>query len=76
MSKTLLDALESRVNSAVQTIDGLRTEVRDLRDERRALEEKLRELLGRIEAAENGAAASEMPRPAHSHQAGQSSSDF
>jgi FtsZ-binding cell division protein ZapB len=57
MSKALLDALESRVNSAVDTIEGLRTEVHDLREERRTLEDKLRELLGRIEAIDptNGA---------------------
>lgn len=68
MSNALLDALESRVNSAVETIDGLRAEIRDLREERRQLaddrtrlqdehrllENKLRELLARIDAAEAG----------------------
>jgi FtsZ-binding cell division protein ZapB len=54
MSKALLDALENRVNSAVDTIEGLRTEVHDLREERRILEDKLRELLGRIEAVDTG----------------------
>ncbi|HEX7928214.1 MAG TPA: cell division protein ZapB [bacterium] len=68
MSNALLDALESRVNSAVETIDGLRAEIRDLREERRQLaddrtrlqdehrllENKLRELLARIDAAEGG----------------------
>jgi FtsZ-binding cell division protein ZapB len=59
MSKTLLDALESRVNSAVDTIEGLRTEVHDLREERRILEDKLRELLGRIEAIDTATDGSE-----------------
>jgi FtsZ-binding cell division protein ZapB len=68
MSKALLDALESRVTSAVETIDGLRAEIRDLReerrlisdermqlqDERRLLEDKLRELLARIDAVDGG----------------------
>jgi FtsZ-binding cell division protein ZapB len=64
MSKALLDALESRVNSAVDTIEGLRTEVHDLREERRILEDKLRELLGRIEAVDtaNGGPAGTMHR--------------
>lgn len=66
MSNALLDALESRVNSAVETIDGLRAEIRDLREERRQLaeertrlqeehrllENKLRELLARIDAVD------------------------
>ena len=54
MSKALLDALENRVISAVDTIEGLRTEVHDLREERRILEDKLRELLGRIEGIDAG----------------------
>lgn len=65
MSKALLDALESRVNSAVDTIEGLKTEVHDLREERRILEDKLRELLSRIEAVDtntNGSPAGTMHR--------------
>lgn len=68
MSNALLDALETRVNSAVETIDGLRAEIRELREERRQiaddrtrlqeehrlLEDKLRELLARIDAVDNG----------------------
>ena len=54
MSKALLDALEHRVVSAVDTIEGLRSEVQELREERRILEDKLRELLGRIEAIDTG----------------------
>jgi FtsZ-binding cell division protein ZapB len=76
MSKALLDALETRVNSAVDTIEGLRTEVHELREERRILEDKLRELLGRIETID----ASEDNGAMHRTEAikgtyGQSSSD-
>jgi FtsZ-binding cell division protein ZapB len=73
MSNALLDALESRVNTAVETIDGLRAEIRDLREERRLiadeksriqeehrmLEDKLRELLARIDAVDNGGGSGE-----------------
>ncbi|MFI5400012.1 MAG: cell division protein ZapB [SAR324 cluster bacterium] len=62
MSKALLDALETRVNSAVDTIEGLRTEVQELREERRILEDKLRELLGRIEALDSNNGGSETMR--------------
>ncbi|HUJ74232.1 MAG TPA: cell division protein ZapB [bacterium] len=55
MSKALLDALESRVNSAVDTIEGLRSELREMKEERRILEDKLRELLGRIDVVEHPA---------------------
>lgn len=72
MSNALLDALESRVNTAVETIDGLRAEIRDLREERRQLaddrarleeehrllDSKLRELLARIDAVDNGGGSS------------------
>ena len=77
MSKALLDALESRVNSAVDTIEGLRTEVHELREERRILEDKLRELLGRIEAIDstNGASGSTHRTEAGKGAYGLSSSD-
>ena len=76
MSKALLDALESRVNSAVDTIEGLRSELREMKEERRILEDKLRELLGRIDTVEhpgNGAdptgerRTETLPRPAASY---------
>ncbi|HKI97070.1 MAG TPA: cell division protein ZapB [bacterium] len=54
MSNELISALESRVTSAVDTIEGLRTEVRVLKEERQLLESKLRELLQKIEGVENG----------------------
>lgn len=57
MSNELITALENRVTSAVDTIEGLRSEVRVLREERQLLENKLRELLSKIEGAENGAEA-------------------
>ena len=53
MSTELIDALESRVSNAVGTIEELRTEVRVLKEERMSLENKLRDLLKRMEDAEN-----------------------
>ena len=44
MSNELMDTLESKVFSAVDTIESLRSEINGLRDERRVLEDKLREL--------------------------------
>ena len=55
MSNELITALEHRVTSAVDTIEGLRTEVRVLKEERQLLEAKLRELLQKIEGVDNGA---------------------
>ncbi len=64
MSNDLINALESRVSTVVQTIEGLRTaneglrtENTTLREERQILESKLRELLDKIELAENGDSA-------------------
>ena len=42
MSNALLDALESKLLAAVETIDTLRRELNDLKDERRLMEDKLR----------------------------------
>ena len=52
MSNELISALENRVTSAVDTIEGLRSEVRVLREERQLLENKLRELLQKIEGVD------------------------
>ena len=52
MSNELISALENRVTSAVDTIEGLRSELRVLREERQLLENKLRELLQKIEGVE------------------------
>lgn len=49
MSTELMDTLESKVFSAVDTIETLRTEINGLRDERRVLEDKLRELIGKMD---------------------------
>ena len=65
MSNELITALEHRVTSAVDTIEGLRTEVRGLKEERQLLESKLRELLQKIEGVDNGttlAGSSETPQ--------------
>ena len=56
MSNELITALEHRVTSAVDTIEGLRSEVRVLREERQLLETKLRELLQKIEGVDGGSA--------------------
>jgi FtsZ-binding cell division protein ZapB len=52
MSNDLINALENRVTSAVDTIEGLRSEVRVLKEERQILEAKLRELLQKIDAVD------------------------
>ena len=57
MSNELITALENRVITAVDTIEGLRTEIHVLREERQLLEAKLRELLQKIEAVDNKSAA-------------------
>lgn len=48
MANELLSALETRISSAVDTIDALRGEVKELKAERQMLEDKLRELLDRM----------------------------
>ncbi len=58
MSNQLLDSLESKVFSAVDTIDSLRSEINVLKEERRTLEDRLRKLLGRIEGLDGGALTS------------------
>lgn len=62
MSNELISALENRVTTAVDTIEGLRTEVRVLREERQLLENKLRELLQKIEGVEAAAEAMDAER--------------
>jgi len=54
MSNELINALESRVTTAVDTIEGLRSENRMLREERQILEAKLKELLQKIDMVDNG----------------------
>ena len=49
MSNQLMDTLENKVFSAVDTIETLRTEINGLREERRILEDKLRELIGKMD---------------------------
>lgn len=70
MSNELMDTLESKVFSAVDTIESLRSEINGLRDERRILEDKLRELIGKMEGlsqeseiAENNAGDGGSPSP-------------
>jgi len=54
MVNDLIDALENRVHSAVDTIEVMRSEINELKEERRLLQDKLRELLGKMERIENG----------------------
>jgi uncharacterized coiled-coil protein SlyX len=61
MSKALLDALESKLMAAVETIEALRKELHELKDERRVMEDKLRNLIGRIDQA--GASDPSLERP-------------
>jgi FtsZ-binding cell division protein ZapB len=63
MSNELINALEHRVTSAVDTIEGLRTEVRVLKEERQLLESKLRELLTKIEGVDNADATGNETAP-------------
>ena len=53
MSKQLLDSLESKVFSAVDTIDTLRSEINVLKEERQFLEDRLRDLIDRIEGLDS-----------------------
>ena len=55
MSNQLMDTLESKVFTAVGTIETLKSEINDLKEERRILEDKLRELIGKMEGLEGGA---------------------
>ncbi len=55
MSNQLMDTLENKVFTAVDTIETLRTEINGLRDERRILEDKLRELIGKMEGLDASA---------------------
>lgn len=70
MSKALLDALESKLLAAVDTIESLRSELQELKEERESTEVKLRGLIGRIDqaggsppAAADSAADAELERP-------------
>ena len=71
MSNALLDALETKLLAAVETIESLRTELQELKAERQATEVKLRGLIGRIDqaggsplAAADSAADAELEQPA------------
>ena len=52
MSNELINALENRVTNAVDTIEGLRSENKVLKEERQRLEEQLRQLLLKIEGVD------------------------
>ena len=69
MSNELLDTLENKVFSAVDTIENLRAENNQLREDRRILEEKLQELIRKMSDLDNGSGASNATEPASSIQA-------
>jgi len=54
MSNELLDTLENKVFSAVDTIETLRAENNQLREDRRILEEKLQDLIRKMSDLDNG----------------------
>lgn len=53
MSNELINALENRVTNAVDTIEGLRSENKVLKEERQRLEDQLSQLLVKIEGVES-----------------------
>ncbi len=61
MVNDLIDALENKVHSAVDTIGVMRSEINELKEERQALQDKLRELLSKMDVFQNGNGASTTP---------------
>ena len=61
MSIELINTLENRVTNAVDTIEGLRSEVKVLKDEKQLLEDRLRQLLQKIDGVEENGAPEETP---------------
>ena len=57
MSNEMLDVLENKVFSAIETIELLRVEINELKEERSVMERKVRDLIQRIEGAEASAGA-------------------
>ena len=55
MSNELLDTLENKVFSAIETIELLRLEINELKEERSLMEGKVRELIERIDSVSTGA---------------------
>lgn len=53
MSNELLDTLENKVFSAIETIELLRIEINDLKEERTSTEQKVQDLIQRIDDAES-----------------------
>lgn len=63
MSNQLMDTLENKVFTAVDTIETLRTEINELREERRILEDKLRELIGKMDGLDNSGNSARAEEP-------------
>ncbi len=68
MSNSLMDTLENRVFSAVDKIETLRSEINELKEDRRILEDKLRELIGKMEQLDGQTTTSLTEEPASSDQ--------
>ncbi len=63
MSNELLDALEFKLLTAVETIESQRREIDELREERRMMEDKLRGLIGRIDQIGGEPLSEPVPAP-------------
>jgi len=74
MSNDMLDTLENKVFSAIETIELLRTEINELKDERNLMERKVRDLIQRIETAESGTGTATLSASGPSARDGSSSS--
>ena len=61
MSIELINTLENRVTNAVDAIEGLRSEVKVLKEEKQFLEDRLRQLLQKIDGVEETSTADETP---------------
>ena len=68
MANELLNALENRVNSAVDTIEGLRTELKELKAERLTLEDKMRDLLEKMGVVDDGTFPAPSSNPANADE--------
>ena len=74
MSNDMLDTLENKVFSAIETIELLRTELNELKDERNLMERKVRDLIQRIENAETSTGTATLSAAGSSINEGSSSS--
>ncbi|MBI3992335.1 MAG: cell division protein ZapB [Candidatus Lambdaproteobacteria bacterium] len=74
MSNDMLDTLENKVFSAIETIELLRTEINELKEERNLMQRKVRDLIQRIENAEANTGTASLSASSPSIKEGTSSS--